>query len=418
MLRILSNAPGAFVLQALTDLVQGTETLLLAAPYFDHADPITDAVQRGVAVKLLIGLSTATDPEAIARVRGLRGVAIRYLTHRFHAKIYLADHAALLGSANLTQAGLMANREAVIRLDGQSDGTDIEEVRALFTELWEAAPVLTDDRYAAFRDAWRRTRGRAGPDPDTEIAKAVGRAEPPNVRVESREVNKERLFADALHRQVYEEYRPAFQEIMAVLDAEGLHRPQLADLGPHHAANRFLNWVRLVHAPGDLWHTAPLHGPPDRRAEIVRLGREWVNTADDRVPADYRERLARVRRVFGSRADLDAASAEMIADALLGLHAFSEQLRFVKGGIVNLPRAFWTANKNDQRRVARTLAHLLYGPGDFVARLHDVLYDPALKLGLFGKFCALELYGTIKPETYPPMNGRMAKALRYLGFGV
>jgi hypothetical protein len=33
-------------------------------------------------------------------------------------------------------------------------------------------------------------------------------------------------------------------------------------------------------------------------------------------------------------------------------------------------------------------------------------------------FCALELYGTIKPQDCPPMNGRMAKALRYLGFDV
>jgi hypothetical protein len=51
-------------------------------------------------------------------------------------------------------------------------------------------------------------------------------------------------------------------------------------------------------------------------------------------------------------------------------------------------------------------------------RLHDVLYDPAMKLGLFGIFCALELYGTIRPEDCPPMNGRIAKALRFLGFDV
>ncbi len=38
--------------------------------------------------------------------------------------------------------------------------------------------------------------------------------------------------------------------------------------------------------------------------------------------------------------------------------------------------------------------------------------------GAFGRFCALELYGTIKPAECPPMNGRMAKALRYLGFDV
>jgi len=51
-------------------------------------------------------------------------------------------------------------------------------------------------------------------------------------------------------------------------------------------------------------------------------------------------------------------------------------------------------------------------------RLHDVLYDPQRKLGYFAKFCALELYGTIRPDDFPPVNGRIAKALRYLGFDV
>ncbi len=60
-----------------------------------------------------------------------------------------------------------------------------------------------------------------------------------------------------------------------------------------------------------------------------------------------------------------------------------------------------------------TLTYLLYGPGDFIQRLHDILYDSGKKLGYFGRFCALELYGTIKPAECPPMNGRMAKALRY-----
>lgn len=55
--------------------------------------------------------------------------------------------------------------------------------------------------------------------------------------------------------------------------------------------------------------------------------------------------------------------------------------------------------------------------GDFVERLHDVLFG-SMKLKLFGISCALELYGTIKPEEYPPVNGRIVKSLRYLGFDV
>jgi hypothetical protein len=55
---------------------------------------------------------------------------------------------------------------------------------------------------------------------------------------------------------------------------------------------------------------------------------------------------------------------------------------------------------------------------EFVQRLHDVLYEPSRKLAYFGRFCAKERYGTVNPEDYPPINGRMAKALRFLGFDV
>jgi hypothetical protein len=90
----------------------------------------------------------------------------------------------------------------------------------------------------------------------------------------------------------------------------------------------------------------------------------------------------------------------------------------VKGGRPNLPGAFWSANNEDVTKAKRALKYLVHGGGDFIERLHDVLYDGSRKLAYFGMFCALELYGTIKPQDCPPMNGRMAKALRYLGFDV
>jgi hypothetical protein len=56
--------------------------------------------------------------------------------------------------------------------------------------------------------------------------------------------------------------------------------------------------------------------------------------------------------------------------------------------------------------------------GDFVYQLQDVLYATESNLGYFGYFCALEPIGTVKPEVRPPINGRIGKALRFLGFDV
>ncbi len=419
MTRIFSNGPRKdYVINPFNRLVAASSRLHLAAPYFTHADPILEAVKSGKSVQLLVGLNAATSPDDLRKVHEVPNLAVRYLTSRFHAKIYIFNDTALLGSSNLTDGGLFSNREAVICLDQADDRETIEEIRALFLELWEAGQVLTREKLDKFASVCKAMR-RQGPDPDSEIEKAVGKAEPPNINVASHEESRERIFMEGLRQEVYEQYRPAFNEVTAILEEHEFRRPELASLGAANETNRFLNWVRLTYVIGDeAWQTAPLRSPKDRRAGIIRFGNEWTETDNNKVPEDYAAWIGNVRRVFGTPDSLQAASREHITQGLMSLHAFIEQLRFVKGGEKNLPPEFWKRNNNDTEHVEATLSYFLHGPGDFIQRLHDILYEPSMKLGLFGRFCALELYGTIKPEECPPMTGRMAKALRYLGFDV
>lgn len=343
---------------------------------------------------------------------------MRYLTHRFHAKIYIFDDAALLGSSNLTDGGLRANREATIYLDLANDHDAVEELRALFAELWESARVLTDEILKTFTAAHRSVR-RSGPSPDAVIEKAVGRAEPVNIDVASAKKGTERIFLERLRRQIYEEYRPAFTEVTHILAAHDVHRLELTGVGTSNETNRFLNWVRLTEVIGDeVWQNAPLRSEAERRSLIAMRGAAWVQAEDHKIPNVYSDWLQTVIRIFGSPEPIQAASKEELMTGLMSLHAFNEQSRFVKGGAKNLPSAFWKANGNNDAKVKECLIHLLHGHGDFTTRLHDILYDSALKLRQFGLFSALELYGTVKPDECPPMNGRMAKALRYLGFDV
>jgi hypothetical protein len=419
MTRIFSNGPRKdYVINPFNKLIASASRLHLAAPYFTYADPILEAVKNGKSVQLLVGLNAATSPDALRKVHEIPNLAVRYLTRRLHAKIYIFDYAALLGSSNLTDGGLFSNREAVICLDQADDRETIEEIRALFLELWEARQVLTREKLDTFASVYKATR-RQGPDPDSEIEKAVGKAEPLNINVASHERTRERIFLEGLRQEVYEQYRPAFNEVTAILEEHGFRRPELANLGAANETNRFLNWVRRTHVIGDeAWQTAPLRSLEQRRAEIIRFGKEWTETDDNKVPEDYAAWIHNVRQIFGTPESLNAASREAITQGLMSLHAFIEQLRFVKGGEDNLPPQFWRRNNNDTEHVKATLSYFLHGPGDFIERLHDILYEPSMKLSLFGRFCALELYGTIKPEECPPMNGRMAKALRYLGFDV
>ncbi|MGH7011960.1 MAG: hypothetical protein ACREEX_14090, partial [Caulobacteraceae bacterium] len=276
--------------------------------------------------------------------------------------------------------------------------------------------VLTAEVLQAFRVERDRLRGTT--DPDSLIERAIGRAEPANIAVASRVKTRERLFVEGLRRRIYEQYDPAFSEVGELLSENGLRRPELAAVGPANETNRFLSWLRIEHIPGETWRDAPSLSKTERRNRILGFGREWRDDPRNHVPEDYFDWLERVRRVFASNSSIEGASREEIIGGLMSLHAFSEQLRFTKGGTAALPVKFWSDNGNDVAKVKRTLIHLTHGPGEFVERLHDVLYEPAFKLASFGLFSALELQGTVKPQECPPMNGRMAKALRFLGFEV
>ncbi|MFP3944589.1 MAG: hypothetical protein ACLFWF_11885, partial [Alphaproteobacteria bacterium] len=259
----------------------------------------------------------------------------------------------------------------------------------------------------------------AGPDPDTVIEAAVGRAEPVNIKDTSQAQNRERIFREELRRLVYEQYGPAFREITQLLEAHGLRRPELEGIGSENETNRFLNWVRKTYVKGDeTYRAAPERSQQERKPEILRLGTEWAATNDSKVPEDYITWLRRVEKAFGSIEAIESASQEDVTDGLMSIHAFNRQSQYVRGGGANLAAAFWDANERDLQKVKNTLIYLLHGSGDFVDRLHDILYYPGKKLRYFGPFCALELYGTIKPNECPPVNGRMAKALRYLGFPI
>ena len=419
MQRIFSNGPTKdFVRNPFSTLLREGMSLQLAAPYFTSADEIVEAASAGKEIKLLIGLNSATHPDAVAKVQKSTNIIVRYLTDRFHAKLFMSEDLVILGSANLTKGGLEGNREAVILLDRPEDLEAADQARAVFQDLWESASPLTETALDRFRATWQATREK-GPSRDDQISDAVGRVEPHTVLVGSGEKSKERLFLDNLRRQVEEQYRPAFAEVESVLSDKGLRREDLKNLTLSNEANRFLNWIRQVHATGsDTWNDAPLRNSPERIGLIETLAHEWVDATDNKVPPSFFVWLENIERVFGSREKLSQANQADITTGLMSLHAFNEQLRHVRGGEKALPLAFWEANGNDFSRVRNSLDYFLFGGGDFVERLHDLLYDSRWKLKFIGRFTAMELFGTVRPEKCPPINGRMAKVLKYLGYDV
>jgi len=414
MASLFSNGPHKdFVIGAFQKCLSTSKTLFVAAPYVTLTSDIAIAASQGKTINLLVGLNVITSPNALRTIFGKPNVAIRYYTSRFHAKIYLFDDCALLGSSNLTDPGMKGNREATLLV---RDTDQVQDIRALCQELWSGAPVLTPATLLSFETAIRSLPPLF--DPDAKIANAVEKAEPASIVIGSNKKSSEYIFLQSLRARVYEQFKPSFDKVTAVLSEYGYHRPEWNAEDRGSETNRFLNWARLTKGAGDEWSRAPLRKPTELDSEIRSLGAEWVATHDPKIPSDYFDNMRHLRQVFLDKQTLLSASKEHLSQALMGIHAFEEQIRFISGGYAGIINFFWRENDQDVERIKRSLNHLLFDNEEFIRRLYDVLNFPEWKIRYFGESCALELSGTVKPDMCPPMNGRSAKALRCIGFDV
>jgi hypothetical protein len=303
------------------------------------------------------------------------------------------------------------NREATILI---RDANQFDELKDLFEQLWDGARVLTKETLEVF--ASKHAHLSKIPNTRDDLLEASVGKWTPGMGGEIK--SGESAFLESIRNQV-NEYRVAFGEVRDTLQQNQLLRSEFVEFGSALETNRFLNWLKLTYAPGDEdWNVTPPRPQSERIEEIVRMGREWLSTKNTKVPNDYLEGIRIVKRVFSSKDSIDEASKGELSAALMGIFAFHDQLQFVKGGQAMMVPFFWSENDGDVERVKRTLKHLIFGTGEFAVRLYDVLSKPTYKLRHIGLNCAIELYGNVKSDDYPPINGRIAKALFFLGFAV
>lgn len=98
-----------------------------------------------------------------------RRVLARYLSdpgRRLHAKIYVGDEGATLGSSNFTSPGLDRQLEANARFSSARDSARYQEVRRIAENYWELGRDYNDELIALLRDllrkvSWREALARA-----------------------------------------------------------------------------------------------------------------------------------------------------------------------------------------------------------------------------------------------------------------
>ena len=396
-------------------------TAYLACPFFSTYEPVEKLTSRGCEVRLIVRLCSITPPTVLRRALDDKFVATRYYTSReFHAKLYIVDSHALVGSANLTQSGLKSNREVSVVVQRDRDPC-FGELPGLFNWFWDYADVLNEEGLTAYTEAYRKI-GAAQEEREFEgiLARFGLAAEPPNARVGSDIVSAKRSFLQSFRRKYDEQLLPAYAQVREAFSRFGLRRPEYASGDPEIELNRFLGWTRLVHAPGDTWRRAPLLDRQARDTKILALLELWhaapaVGEGD--MVDDNREveRIEMLRHNFRDPASIEVLNYDDLFDTLIACHAFYDTLRFVSGGLVGLRQEFGA--RNSLRNIKKTLTYLLHGHGSTLERAYDCIFSEEYKLARFAESSTMELIGWMDAHR-PPINGRTIKALKFLGFDV
>jgi len=402
---------------------------LMAAPFFNTTEPIEYLTDKGCEVRLIVRLSPITKPASLRKALKNRLVKVRYFTSTtFHAKFYIIDDVALVGSANLTEGGMKGNRETSVLLRQDRDAV-FYELPSLFDELWNDADVLNENVMRDYEKAFRSKGSASGEDAfEKHIHESIRPVAPRSIVVGSERETKERGFIQGFRRKYDEILVPAHREILEVAQQNGFGRPEYVGQDPRIEMGRFLGWLRRTQGSGEGWRKTPLLSDRNERAKrIVHYVQIW-QSADDSVKSDMDraseeiESVSNIRTHLRDPGELKKLSFDELFRYLTGCHAFLERQRFVSkdigedmSGLERLRVDFQESNTLDA--VVQTVTHLLSGPGDAIERAYDCVYDPGFRLNGFGEACVMELLGWGDPER-PPFNNRSIRGIRLLGFDV
>ncbi len=412
------NSHGDFIRHALLSAGEGEEPVYIASAFFtDHA-LLRDLAFKSKRVRLVVRLGFPTSPNALADALADSHVDVRYFTDAtFHSKLYIfGSRMAYVGSANLTGAAGISNQEILVAIP--SDDPRFIELSALFAEYWEQASVLNDtvlDMYREVYDAHKNVDQQVA-SLDRAVEASLGKKRFENIDRDKVVKSKENIFVDS-YRKVYQETVSAFKTIRDAYLDDGRRKVSEEKLPLRLEVDSFFSYVRDYIAIGETWLEIPVGWTGARQANLSDALNRWHAAAWPHLESTIVEtNYPKLVEVFRSTDSIQDSSDDELFNALLTLHSFHDSLRFHKGGIPGLRKAF--IEGNDPTRVRDSLAYLVHGRDELVQRMANVLYLSDKKLNFFGQANVQELIGWYNEEDMPVINGRTTKILRYFGFDV
>jgi HKD family nuclease len=415
MLNVFANRTQRrdFVISELEQRGIKEKEVFIAVAFFTEAEVVKRLVEKGCKVRLVVRLGFPTSPTAIEAVRGKVDLRV-YSSMSFHPKLYIfGDDVALVGSANLTHSAITSNQEVMVGISG--DDERFAELAGIFQDYWDGADVPTEEMMRTYGAAYKKfeVHENAADNLSREIARQLGDTAPANIERGEKRRSKQSLFL-ANYRKTYQEAVRAFSIVRAAYEATGYRKASEQDIPLRLEIDSFISFVRDTETTGDSWATGSFRTETEQIAfigELVKTWevRKWRHFENEIVGENY----PRLMRVFGSRDAVMEASDDELFDALCTCHSFHDRLRFFDGGMPTWKKTFLAANKPN--RVRESLAYLVFGEGDVIERMANMIYNEEYKLAEFGQSNVQELVGWRNKEELPVINGRTTKILRFFG---
>ena len=388
----------------------------VAVAFLTDANPLLELADAGVLVRVIVRLGFPTHPRALALLLKHDRVLVHATTSTaFHPKLYLfEDRCAVIGSANLTNAGMHTNQE--ISVEVPSEDPRYSELADLFNGWWDRSDVLSDELLEAYRLAW----SRHSPSQKTrDLEKAVEQLAPGNLSdvdltPRSKPTRMARDFEQ--YRKTYQEFLAHFNMLRDAYERAGVR--SIPALPLRLEIDAFLGWLREKHAHGESPDRAIPRTGAAFESHLAPLLAEWHDGVAERW-ADgtwLKARYESFQTVLGTEASIRAASQGELIDALLQAHAVGDRLRYYKGG-----RPTQRANmveRMPEERLRNTLTFLLHGKQPFIERLARCIRDPNWRVQEFGRSGVQEVYGWVNSDEIPICNERTLKSMRWLGLPV
>ena len=396
--------------------LKGCSEVLIATPFFSYSDLVEEVLKTDCFVRLIVRLGPATSPDSLSRIIHHPNVHIRYFTtSKFHSKLYIfGEKAAIVGSANLTQAGMQSNSEICVEIPRDNEAFD--ELVRLHQSYWNDADALTPSVLDEYKDL-----ANSSPDPfkstlENKILNKFGDVEPSGgIEVGKRKPSKEKVFLSS-YQKTYQVFQTAFDEVRQIYLDDGRRQHPEESVPLRIEIDQFFSYVRETFARGESYLEEPLRSVDERAIYVKEKLNEWFNQRwnylDERLPIH----LPRIQNQLGSKEAITKATMDELLDALDVCHSFHERLRFFRGGHETHLKVF--KEQNELKQIRKVLTYLLYGKDEYVTRMGNCIFDPQYELKQFGRSVVQELLGWVNKEGIPICNGRTVKALRYLGYDV